>query len=116
MNEVLHLPPWMNEWMASEARRAGIDAAVMLVPRTNRLSVSGTKITKHTLEAAAASQGLDVGRVSVPAGGEELEIPVSAAAGAPDSVARVILVARDSASGRVLGQSAPVTVQLGGTK
>ena len=52
MNEVLHLPPWMNEWMASEARRAGIDAAVMLVPRTNRLSVSGTKITKHTLEAA----------------------------------------------------------------
>jgi hypothetical protein len=52
MNEVLHLPPWMNEWMASEARRAGIDAAVMLVPSTNRLSVSGTKITKHTLEAA----------------------------------------------------------------
>ncbi|HMI94470.1 MAG TPA: 2-hydroxyacyl-CoA dehydratase family protein, partial [Polyangiales bacterium] len=52
MNEVLHLPPWMNEWMASEARRAGIDAAVMLVPHTNRLSVSGTKLTKHTLEAA----------------------------------------------------------------
>jgi len=52
MNEVLHLPPWMNEWMASEARRAGIDAAVMLVPQTNRLSVSGTKLTKHTLEAA----------------------------------------------------------------
>ena len=52
LNEVLHLPPWMNEWMASEARRAGIDAAVMLVPRESRLSVSGTKITKHTLEAA----------------------------------------------------------------
>src|SRR5262249_20261841 len=52
MNEVLHLPPWMNEWMASEARRTGVDAAVMLVPRTNRLSTSGTKLTKHTLEAA----------------------------------------------------------------
>jgi hypothetical protein len=52
MNEVLHLPPWMNEWMASEARRSGIDAAVMLVPHGNRLSVSGTKITRHTLEAA----------------------------------------------------------------
>jgi hypothetical protein len=52
LNEVLHLPPWMNEWMASEARRAGIDAAVMLVPSTNRLSVSGTKLTQHTLEAA----------------------------------------------------------------
>jgi benzoyl-CoA reductase subunit B len=46
------LPPWMNEWMASEAKRAGIDAAVMLVPSTNRLSVSGTKLTQHTLEAA----------------------------------------------------------------
>ena len=52
LNEVLHLPPWMNEWIASEARRAGIDAAVMLVPTSNRLSVSGTKLTKHTLEAA----------------------------------------------------------------
>ena len=28
MNEVLHLPPWMNEWMVSEAKRCGIDAAV----------------------------------------------------------------------------------------
>jgi benzoyl-CoA reductase/2-hydroxyglutaryl-CoA dehydratase subunit BcrC/BadD/HgdB len=53
MNEVLHLPPWMNEWMASEAKRSGIDAAVILVPDGNRLSVSGIKITKHTLEAAS---------------------------------------------------------------
>ena len=66
------------------------------------------------VEAAALSQGLDVGRVNVPAGGEELEIPVSAAADARDSVAKVILVARDSASGRVLGESAPVTVKVGG--
>ena len=27
MNEVLHLPPWMNGWMVSEAQRCGIDAA-----------------------------------------------------------------------------------------
>ena len=45
MNEVLHLPPWMNGWMVSEARRCGIDAAVMLVPPDNRLSQSGTKLT-----------------------------------------------------------------------
>ena len=45
MNEVLHLPPWMNEWMVSEARRCGIDAAVMLVPPGNRLSQSGTHLT-----------------------------------------------------------------------
>ena len=52
MNEVLHLPPWMNEWMVSEAKICGIDAAVILQPTTNRLSVSGTKFTKLALEAA----------------------------------------------------------------
>ena len=52
MNEVLHLPPWMNEWMVSEARRCGIDAAVMLVPPDNRLSQSGTRITCESLRAA----------------------------------------------------------------
>lgn len=41
MNEVLHLPPWMNGWMASEAERCGIDAAVILKPSGNRLSQSG---------------------------------------------------------------------------
>ena len=49
MNEVLHLPPWMNGWMVSEARRFGIDAAVMLVPPDNRLSQSGTKLTQWAL-------------------------------------------------------------------
>ena len=53
MNEVLHLPPWMNGWMVSEAGRCGIDAAVMLVPPDNRLSQSGTQLTQHALEAAA---------------------------------------------------------------
>ena len=52
MNEVLHLPPWMNEWMVSEARRSGIDAAVMLVPPDNRLSQSGTRLTCEALRAA----------------------------------------------------------------
>jgi benzoyl-CoA reductase subunit B len=52
MNEVLHLPPWMNGWMVSEAKRCAIDAAVVLVPPDNRLSQSGTLLTQHALEAA----------------------------------------------------------------
>lgn len=52
MNEVLHLPPWMNEWMCSEAQRCEIDAAVMLVPPDNRMSQSGTLLTRAALEAA----------------------------------------------------------------
>jgi benzoyl-CoA reductase subunit B len=52
MNEVLHLPPWMNGWMTSEAKRCGINAAVMLVPPGNRLSQSGTRLTQAALEAA----------------------------------------------------------------
>jgi benzoyl-CoA reductase subunit B len=52
MNEVLHLPPWMSEWMVSEAARCGINAAVMLVPRDNRLSQSGTLLTRAALESA----------------------------------------------------------------
>jgi benzoyl-CoA reductase subunit B len=52
MNEVLHLPPWMNEWMVHEARRCAIDAAVILVPGSNRQAISGTRITRLSLEAA----------------------------------------------------------------
>ena len=52
MNETLHLPPWMNGWMVSEAQRCGIDAAVILLPPDNRLSQSGTKLTAQALEAA----------------------------------------------------------------
>jgi benzoyl-CoA reductase/2-hydroxyglutaryl-CoA dehydratase subunit BcrC/BadD/HgdB len=52
MNEVLHLPPWMNSWMVSEARRCGIHAAVMLAPPGNRLSQSGTLLTSLALEDA----------------------------------------------------------------
>jgi hypothetical protein len=42
----------MNEWMVSEAKRCGIDAAVMLVPPDNRLSQSGTKLTCLALQEA----------------------------------------------------------------
>jgi hypothetical protein len=52
MNEVLHLPPWMNGWMVSEAERCGIDAAVILVPPDNRLSQSGTNLTRLALQEA----------------------------------------------------------------
>ena len=52
INEVLHLPPWMNGWMVDEARRCGIDAAVMLLPPDNRLSQSGTMLTALSLEEA----------------------------------------------------------------
>ena len=52
MNEVLHLPPWMNGWMVSEAERCGIQAAIMLMPPDNRLSQSGNRITARSLEDA----------------------------------------------------------------
>jgi hypothetical protein len=52
INEVLHLPPWMNGWMVSEAQRSGIDAAVIRLPPDNRMSQSGTKLTALSLEAA----------------------------------------------------------------
>lgn len=52
MNEVLHLPPWMNSWMVSEAKACAIDAVIMLAPKTNRLSVSGVNLTREALEAA----------------------------------------------------------------
>jgi len=52
MNEVLHLPPWMNTWMVSEAQRCAIDAAVILMPPSTRLSQSGIRLTSRALEAA----------------------------------------------------------------
>lgn len=52
LNEVLHLPPWMNEWMLHEAKRAKIDAVMMLMPEGARLSQSGSLFTKQALEAA----------------------------------------------------------------
>ena len=42
----------MNAWMVSEAKACSIDAAVMLSPESQRISVSGNKFTKASLEAA----------------------------------------------------------------
>ncbi len=50
MNEVLHLPPWMDGWMTAEAERCDIDAAIILLPPDTRVSQSGTKLTAHALE------------------------------------------------------------------
>jgi hypothetical protein len=50
MNEVLHLPPWMTEWLVSEAKRCAIDAAVVLVPPDNRLSQSGIRLGRQALK------------------------------------------------------------------
>jgi benzoyl-CoA reductase/2-hydroxyglutaryl-CoA dehydratase subunit BcrC/BadD/HgdB len=50
MNEVLHLPPWMNGWMVDQAGRNGIDAAVILRPTGNRLSQSGINFVHRSLE------------------------------------------------------------------
>jgi len=52
MNEVLHLPPWMTDWLVNEAGRCDIDAAVVLVPPDNRLSQSGTLLARDALRAA----------------------------------------------------------------
>lgn len=52
MNEVLHLPPWMTDWLVSEAKRCAVDAAVVLVPPDNRLSQSGTLLASEALKAA----------------------------------------------------------------
>jgi benzoyl-CoA reductase/2-hydroxyglutaryl-CoA dehydratase subunit BcrC/BadD/HgdB len=52
MNEVLHLPPWMTEWLVSEAKRCAIDAAIVLVPPDNRLSQSGILLCRQALKDA----------------------------------------------------------------
>jgi hypothetical protein len=65
------------------------------------------------IEAKPVSSGLEMGRVNVSDRGEEVEIPVSVAGDARESETKVVMVARDSVSGRVLGESATVTVQIG---
>jgi hypothetical protein len=65
------------------------------------------------IEAKPAASGLDMGRVNVSGQGEEAEIPVSVSGDARDSETKVVMIARDPVSGRILGESAPVTVQIG---
>jgi len=52
MNEQLHLPPWMADWIIQQARDFGAHGAVMLVPEADRMSAYGTRFAKLALEKA----------------------------------------------------------------
>lgn len=52
MNEQLHQPPWVNEWMVQQAKRYRIDVALMLVPEHDRFSGYGSFFAREALEAA----------------------------------------------------------------
>lgn len=52
MNEQLHQPPWVNEWMVHEARKSRIDVALMLIPEHDRFSGYGSLFAKRALEQA----------------------------------------------------------------
>jgi hypothetical protein len=52
MNEQLHQPPWVNEWLVHQARKFRIDVALMLIPEHDRFSGYGSLFAKRALEAA----------------------------------------------------------------
>ncbi|MGH6989062.1 MAG: 2-hydroxyacyl-CoA dehydratase [Stellaceae bacterium] len=52
MNEQLHLPPWMADWIIQQARDFGAHGAVLLVPEADRMSAYGTRFAKLALEKA----------------------------------------------------------------
>lgn len=52
MNEQLHQPPWVNAWLAHQAKKYRIDVAVMLVPRHDRFSGQGSLFARRALEEA----------------------------------------------------------------
>jgi hypothetical protein len=52
MNEQLHLPGWMAEWIVQQAKDYQCDGAVVLVPIGDRMSSFGTKICQLALEEA----------------------------------------------------------------
>jgi hypothetical protein len=52
MNEQLHVPPWMADWIIEQARAYGAHGAVMLVPKHDRMASFGSRMTKLALEAA----------------------------------------------------------------
>lgn len=52
MNEQLHLPGWMADWIIQQARDYQTDAAVMLVPIGDRMASLGTKLCAMALEKA----------------------------------------------------------------
>lgn len=55
MNEQLHQPPWVNEWMVREAKRNRIDVALMLIPEHDRFSGYGSLFAKRALEEAGVT-------------------------------------------------------------
>ena len=52
MNEQLHQPPWVNEWLVHQAKKFRIDVALMLIPEHDRFSGYGSLFAKRALEAA----------------------------------------------------------------
>ncbi|PJE31446.1 2-hydroxyglutaryl-CoA dehydratase, D-component [Pseudooceanicola antarcticus] len=52
MNEQLHQPPWVNEWLVAQARKYRIDVALMLIPEHDRFSGYGSLFAKRALEQA----------------------------------------------------------------
>jgi benzoyl-CoA reductase subunit B len=52
MNEQLHLPGWMADWIIQQAQDYQADAAVMLVPVGDRMGSFGTKLCAMALEKA----------------------------------------------------------------
>ncbi|MBN1848081.1 MAG: 2-hydroxyacyl-CoA dehydratase [Deltaproteobacteria bacterium] len=52
MNEQLHMPPWMNEWLVKEAKLHKINGALILTPTNCKHSGGGTYFTKKALEKA----------------------------------------------------------------
>lgn len=52
MNEQLHLPRWMSDWIIDEAKAFGAHGAVMLAPEGDRLSAYGTKLATRAIEEA----------------------------------------------------------------
>jgi benzoyl-CoA reductase subunit B len=55
MNEQLHQPPWVNEWLVKEAKRWRIDVAVMLVPEHDRFSGYGSYFARNALREAGVT-------------------------------------------------------------
>jgi benzoyl-CoA reductase subunit B len=51
-NEQLHNPPWAGEWIADQARKHRIDAALVLEPLGTRPSATGNLFIERALEAS----------------------------------------------------------------
>lgn len=62
MNEQLHNPPWANEWMAHQAQKNRIDAAIVLIPKGTRPSVTGSYFSYPCLGESRCSNYRNMGR------------------------------------------------------